>query len=50
MAGFRVCLRADAALRAVYIARKRELIRNSVTDSIEYSIIKGSFDQEVLES
>ena len=38
---FRDRLRADAELRAAYVARKREIIRKGVADSVEYSIIKG---------
>jgi GrpB-like predicted nucleotidyltransferase (UPF0157 family) len=48
MIRFRDVLRADPDLRAAYIARKREIIRKGVADSIEYSIIKGSFVREVL--
>jgi GrpB-like predicted nucleotidyltransferase (UPF0157 family) len=48
MIRFRDALRADPDLRAAYITRKREIIRKGVADSIEYSIIKGSFVREVL--
>jgi GrpB-like predicted nucleotidyltransferase (UPF0157 family) len=45
---FRDALRADPALRAAYVERKREIIRKGVADSLAYSIIKGSFVQRVL--
>ena len=47
---FRDRLRSDPALCAAYIARKREIIKAGVADSVEYSILKGSFVQEVLQS
>ncbi len=47
---FRDRLRADPVLREAYVARKREIIRKGVADSIEYSIVKGSFVQDVLGS
>jgi GrpB-like predicted nucleotidyltransferase (UPF0157 family) len=47
---FRDLLRADPDLRAAYVARKREIIRAGVADSIEYSIIKGGFVRDVLDS
>jgi GrpB-like predicted nucleotidyltransferase (UPF0157 family) len=45
---FRDALRADPEMRAAYVARKREIIREGVADSLEYSIIKGAFVREVL--
>jgi GrpB-like predicted nucleotidyltransferase (UPF0157 family) len=48
MIWFQDRLRADPVLRYAYIARKREIIRMGVADSIEYAIIKGMFVQEVL--
>jgi GrpB-like predicted nucleotidyltransferase (UPF0157 family) len=50
MLRFRDRLPADPALRAAYTARKRQIIRNGVADSIGYSIVKGGFVQEVLDS
>jgi GrpB-like predicted nucleotidyltransferase (UPF0157 family) len=47
---FRDRLRADPELRNTYVARKREIIRAGVPDSIEYSVIKGGFVREVLDS
>ena len=47
---FRDRLRADPDLRDKYIERKREIIRGGVADSVEYSIIKGSFVQAVIDS
>ena len=46
--GFRDLLRADARLRADYIARKREIIESGVTDSVDYSIEKGTFIKQAL--
>jgi GrpB-like predicted nucleotidyltransferase (UPF0157 family) len=45
---FRDRLRADPELRAAYVARKREIIRAGVADSLEYSINKGTFVRETL--
>jgi len=47
---FRDWLRADPEFRAAYVARKREIIRAGVADSIEYSIIKGEFVRGALDS
>jgi GrpB-like predicted nucleotidyltransferase (UPF0157 family) len=47
---FRERLRADPDLRDKYAARKRAIIRGGVADSIEYSIKKGSFVQDVIDS
>lgn len=47
---FRDRLHSDPNLRAAYVARKREIIRAGVADSIEYSILKGSFVREALDS
>jgi GrpB-like predicted nucleotidyltransferase (UPF0157 family) len=47
---FRDRLRSDPALRAAYVARKREIIHEGVADSLEYSIIKGAFVRNVLDS
>jgi GrpB-like predicted nucleotidyltransferase (UPF0157 family) len=49
MIRFRETLRDDPALRRAYVARKREIIRAGVADSIEYSERKGGFVREVLE-
>jgi GrpB-like predicted nucleotidyltransferase (UPF0157 family) len=47
---FRDRLRVDPGLRAAYVARKREIILKGVADSIEYSIIKGEFVRDALDS
>ena len=47
---FRDRLRADPGLRNAYVARKREIILAGVADSIEYSIIKGEFVRDALDS
>jgi GrpB-like predicted nucleotidyltransferase (UPF0157 family) len=39
----RACLRADPELVRAYVARKREIIAGGVTDSVEYSRVKGEF-------
>jgi GrpB-like predicted nucleotidyltransferase (UPF0157 family) len=46
---FRDALRRDAALRRAYVERKREIIREGVADSLEYSIVKGAFVRAFLE-
>jgi GrpB-like predicted nucleotidyltransferase (UPF0157 family) len=40
---FRACLRADPELVRAYVARKLEIIASGVTNSVEYSRIKGEF-------
>ena len=40
---FRACLRGDPELVRAYVGRKREIIAAGVTDSVEYSRIKGEF-------
>jgi GrpB-like predicted nucleotidyltransferase (UPF0157 family) len=47
---FRDRLRSDPNLRAAYVARKREIIRAGVADSVDYSIIKGAFVRDALDS
>ena len=47
---FRDRLRADPALRDAYVARKRAIIDSGVTDSLDYSIIKSRFVEDVLRS
>src|SRR5262249_2257624 len=42
---FRDRLRADAGLVTAYVARKQEIIAGGITDSVEYSIVKGLFVQ-----
>lgn len=44
---FRDQLRADSALRAAYVARKREIIAAGVTDSVDYCLAKGEFITQV---
>jgi GrpB-like predicted nucleotidyltransferase (UPF0157 family) len=48
MIRFRDLLRADPELRAAYVARKREIIRDGVADSIEYSVVKGGFVRDAV--
>jgi GrpB-like predicted nucleotidyltransferase (UPF0157 family) len=45
---FRACLRGDPQLLKLYVARKREIIANGVTDSLDYCYTKGEFIKEVL--
>jgi GrpB-like predicted nucleotidyltransferase (UPF0157 family) len=45
---FRACLRADPELVKAYVAKKREIISDGVTDSAEYCRIKGEFLKAVL--
>jgi GrpB-like predicted nucleotidyltransferase (UPF0157 family) len=40
---FRDRLRADAALRAAYVLRKRQIIAEGIVDSVEYCERKGEF-------
>jgi GrpB-like predicted nucleotidyltransferase (UPF0157 family) len=40
---FRACLRGDPELVRAYVARKREILADGVTDSSEYCRIKGEF-------
>lgn len=47
---FRDRLRADPALRDAYVARKREIIASGVTDTLDYSLSKGDFVQDALQS
>jgi [ribosomal protein S5]-alanine N-acetyltransferase len=47
---FRDRLRADAALREQYVARKRAIIADGVTDTLEYCYRKGGFIEDVLRS
>lgn len=45
---FRACLRADPELRKAYVAKKREIIADGATDSLDYCRRKGEFIKEVL--
>ena len=45
---FRACLRADPELVEGYVAQKRKIIANGVTDSLEYCRAKGEFLKAVL--
>jgi GrpB-like predicted nucleotidyltransferase (UPF0157 family) len=45
---FRACLRADPDLRKAYVARKREILADGVTDPAEYCRLKGEFLKAVL--
>jgi GrpB-like predicted nucleotidyltransferase (UPF0157 family) len=47
---FRERLRADPRLVDAYVTRKRSILAEGVTDSIDYSIRKGGFVGEVLEA
>jgi GrpB-like predicted nucleotidyltransferase (UPF0157 family) len=40
---FRDRLREDAVLREAYVAEKRRIVEDGVTDSLDYSYIKGEF-------
>jgi GrpB-like predicted nucleotidyltransferase (UPF0157 family) len=44
---FRACLRADPELVRAYVARKRKIIADGVTDSLEYCRMKGEFLKSV---
>ncbi len=48
MCFFRACLRADPELVRAYVARKREIISDGVTDPAEYCRVKGEFLKAVL--
>ncbi|HWQ31257.1 MAG TPA: GrpB family protein [Blastocatellia bacterium] len=45
---FRDRLRSDDELRQAYVARKRAIIANGVTDSIDYCLAKGIFVENAL--
>ena len=45
---FRACLRADAKLLKLYVARKRKIITSGVADSPNYGDATGEFIKEVL--
>jgi GrpB-like predicted nucleotidyltransferase (UPF0157 family) len=45
---FRACLRADPYLLKAYVAKKRGIIAQGVTDLVEYCRMKGEFFEEVL--
>ena len=47
---FRERLRADPGLVDAYVARKRAILAEGITDSLDYSIRKGGFVGEVLEA
>jgi GrpB-like predicted nucleotidyltransferase (UPF0157 family) len=46
---FRDRLRADPEMLEAYVRRKRGIIEGRTTDSVDYSIIKGSFVQKALD-
>jgi GrpB-like predicted nucleotidyltransferase (UPF0157 family) len=48
MRAFRDRLRADPALRKVYVAEKRRIVEEGVDDALEYSYEKGVFVVETL--
>lgn len=45
---FRDCLRADPELRAAYVAFKKKLLAQGVSDSVDYAIAKGEFIRQCL--
>jgi GrpB-like predicted nucleotidyltransferase (UPF0157 family) len=45
---FRDALRADAGLRAAYVAAKRAILADGCTDSLDYCIRKGDFVTDAL--
>ncbi len=45
---FRACLRADSQLLKLYVAKKKQIIDDGVTDSLEYLHAKGEFIKMVL--
>lgn len=45
---FRDRLRADPALVAAYVARKRAILAGGTTDGLDYSLAKGDFIEAVL--
>jgi GrpB-like predicted nucleotidyltransferase (UPF0157 family) len=45
---FRACLRADPELVLAYVAWKREIVASGVTDTAEYSRLKGEFLKAIL--
>ena len=47
---FRDRLRSDPRLLEAYVARKREIIEGGTTDSLDYSVAKGSFIEQALGS
>lgn len=47
---FRDRLRGDETLRREYVAKKRAIIGSGVTDGVDYSIIKGEFVTQALDS
>jgi GrpB-like predicted nucleotidyltransferase (UPF0157 family) len=47
---FRERLRADRSLVDAYVARKRAILAEGITDSLDYCHLKGGFVGEVLEA
>lgn len=47
---FRDQLRADPDLVATYVARKRAIIANGITDTVDYAEVKGEFVQAALKA
>jgi GrpB-like predicted nucleotidyltransferase (UPF0157 family) len=45
---FRSCLRGDSELMKAYVAHKRRILANGVTDSLEYNKAKNEFLKMVL--
>lgn len=46
---FRDRLRSDPVLLGAYVERKRRIIAEGTTDSVDYAIVKGDFVQEALD-
>jgi GrpB-like predicted nucleotidyltransferase (UPF0157 family) len=47
--GFRDALRADPAMRAGYVALKRDIVGRGLTDSVQFSVAKHPYITAVLE-
>jgi GrpB-like predicted nucleotidyltransferase (UPF0157 family) len=45
---FRACLQSDPELKKAYVARKRKIIADGITDPLEYCKSKGEFLKAVL--
>ena len=46
---FRDLLRSDPVLLGEYVERKRRIITDGTTDSVDYAIVKGEFVQDALD-
>jgi GrpB-like predicted nucleotidyltransferase (UPF0157 family) len=45
---FRDCLRADPELRRAYVAFKKKLLAQGISDSVDYAVAKGEFIRQCL--